>query len=167
MRLIQKVLKSLLHEKIPIRDMLTILESISDVAEVTKNIDIIVEQIRAKLSRVITNLYKDDKGVLKLITFNTETEQKLLDKLNDKNGIRDLLLNIGQINALVEAISDEAAKILQKGIAPVILIVDPLLRKSIKDIFEKFGLDVVVLSHAEIDPNVTFEVVDTVEIKKL
>ena len=165
--LIQKVLKSLLHEKIPIRDMLTILESISDVAEVTKNIDIIVEQIRAKLSRVITNLYKDDKGVLKLITFNTATEQKLLDKLNDKNGIRDLLLNIGQINALVEAISNEAAKILQKGIAPVILIVDPLLRKSIKDIFEKFGLDVVVLSHAEIDPNVTFEVIDTVEIEKL
>ncbi len=165
--LIQKVLKSLLHEKIPIRDMLTILEGINDVVEITKNVDIIVEQIRAKLSRVITSLYKDDKGVLKLITFNTATEQKLLDKLNDKNGIRDLLLNIGQINALVKTISDEAAKVLQKGIAPVILIVDPLLRKSMKDIFEKFGLDIVVLSHAEIDPNVTFEVIDTVEIEKL
>ena len=165
--LIQKVLKALLHEKIPIKDMLTILETISDVAEITKNIDIIVEQVRAKLSRVITNLYKDDKGVLKLVTFNTETEQKLLDRINDKNGIRELLLNIGQINSLVETMSNEATKILQKGIAPVILIVDPLLRKSIKDIFEKFGLDVVVLSHAEIDPNVTFEVIDTIEIDNL
>ncbi len=167
MGLIQKVLKALLHEKIPIKDMLTILETISDVAEITKNIDIIVEQVRAKLSRVITNLYKDDKGILKLVTFNTETEQKLLDRINDKNGTRELLLNIGQINSLVETMSDEATKILQKGIAPVILIVDPLLRKSIKDIFEKFGLDVVVLSHAEIDPNVTFEVIDTIEIDKL
>ncbi len=165
--LIQKVLKALLHEKIPIKDMLTILETISDVAEITKNIDIIVEQVRAKLSRVITNLYKDDKGVLKLVTFNTETEQKLLDRINDKNGTRELLLNIGQINSLVETMSSEATKILQKGIAPVIIIVDPLLRKSIKDIFEKFGLDVVVLSHAEIDPNVTFEVIDTIEIDNL
>ncbi len=165
--LIQKVLKALLHEKIPIKDMLTILETISDVAEITKNIDIIVEQVRAKLSRVITNLYKDDKGILKLVTFNTKTEQKLLDKINDKNGTKELLLNIGQINSLVETMSNEATKILQKGIAPVILIVDPLLRKSIKDIFEKFGLDVVVLSHAEIDPNVTFEVIDTIEIDNL
>lgn len=165
--LIQKVLKALLHEKIPIKDMITILESISDVAEITKNVDIIVEQVRAKLSRVITNLYKDDKGVLKLLTLNTQTEQKLLDKLSEKNGVRDLLLNIGQINALVDTMSNEAAEVLQKGVAPVILIVDPLLRKSIKDIFEKFGLDIVVLSHAEIDPNVTFEVLKSVDIPNL
>ena len=165
--LIQKVLKALLHEKIPIKDMITILESISDVAEVTKNVDIIVEQVRAKLSRVITNLYKDEKGVLKLLTLNASTEQKLLDRLSDKNGVRDLLLNIGQINALVDTMSNEAAEVLQKGIAPVILIVDPLLRKSIKDIFEKFGLDIVVLSHAEIDPNVTFEVLKSIEIENL
>ena len=165
--LIQKVLKALLHEKIPIKDMITILESISDVAEVTKNVDIIVEQVRAKLSRVITNLYKDEKGVLKLLTLNASTEQKLLDRLSEKNGVRDLLLNIGQINALVDTMSNEAAQVLQKGIAPVILIVDPLLRKSIKDIFEKFGLDIVVLSHAEIDPNVTFEVLKSIEIENL
>ncbi len=165
--LIQKVLKALLHEKIPIKDMITILETISDVAEITKNVDIIVEQVRAKLARVITNLYKDEKGTLKLITFNTSTEQKLLDKLKDNGGVRDLMLNIGQINALVETLSNEAAKVLQKGIAPVILIVDPLLRKSIKDILEKFGLDIVVLSHAEIDPSVTFEVIESVEIENL
>ena len=165
--LIQKVLKALLHEKIPIKDMITILESISDVAEVTKNVDIIVEHVRAKLSRVITNLYKDEKGVLKLLTLNASTEQKLLDRISDKNGTRDLLLNIGQINALVDTMSNEAAEVLQKGIAPVILIVDPLLRKSIKDIFEKFGLDIVVLSHAEIDPSATFEVIKSIEIENL
>ena len=165
--LIQKVLKALLHEKIPIKDLLTIVETISDVAEVTKNISIIVEQVRAKLSRVITKQYKDDNGVLKLLTFNAGTEQKLLDALRERDGVRDLILNIGQINTLVKACSDEAATLLHKGIAPVVIIVDPMLRKSLSDIFEKFGLDIVVLSHAEIDSNSKFEVMGSIEIEKL
>lgn len=165
--LIQKVLKALLHEKIPIKDLLTILETISDVAEITKNIDIIVEQVRSKLSRMITKQYTDEDGILKLLTFNAATEQKLLDASHDRDGTRELLLNIGQINTLVQVVSDEAAKILQKGIAPVVIIVDPMLRKSLHDIFEKFGLSIVVLSHAEIDSKAKFEVLGSIEIENL
>jgi flagellar biosynthesis protein FlhA len=165
--LIQKVLKALLHENIPIKDLLTILEGISDIAEVTKNVDIIVEQVRARLSRVITKLYKDDDGKLKLLTFNTATEQKLLDALKQRDNARDLMLNIGQINSLVQTTTNEAKKLLSRGIAPVVLIVDPLLRKSLSDIFEKFGLDVVVLSHAEIDPSTPFEVLGSIEVQGL
>lgn len=164
--LIQKVLKALLHENIPIKDLLTILETISDVAEITKNIDIIVEQVRAKLSRVITKLYKENDQ-LKLLTFNTATEQKLLDSLKQHEGGRDLMLNIGQINSLVQTTTEEAQKLLNAGVAPVILIVDPLLRKSLSDIFEKFGLDIVVLSHAELDPSTSFEVMGSIEIDEL
>ena len=165
--LIQKVLKSLLHEKIPIKDMLSILETISDVAEITRNVEIITEQVRSRLSRIITKIYKDEDGFIKLLTFNANTEQKMLDALHDREGVRDLILNIGQINELVQVVSDEASKVLQKGIAPVIIVVDPLLRKSLNDIFEKFNLDVVVLSHAEIDTNAKFEVVGTIEIENL
>jgi len=165
--LIQKVLKALLHEKIPIKDLLTILETISDVAEITKNIDIIVEQVRSKLSRMITKQYTDEDGILKLLTFNAATEQKLLDASHDRDGTRELLLNIGQINTLVQVVSDEAAKILQKGVAPVVIIVDPMLRKSLHDIFEKFGLSIVVLSHAEIDSKAKFEVLGSIEIENL
>jgi len=165
--LVQRILKELLAEKIPIKDMLTILETISDVAEVTKNTDIIVEQVRAKLSRVITKLYKDESGVLKLLTFAAPTEQKLLEHLQEKEGLKDLLLNIGQINSLVQKVSDEAAKILQMGVAPVILIVDPNLRKSLAEIFAKFNLEVVVLSHAEVDPTTTFEVLGSVDVAEL
>ncbi|MGE4399882.1 MAG: flagellar biosynthesis protein FlhA, partial [Campylobacterales bacterium] len=83
---IQRVLKQLLHEKIPIKDMLTIMESISDTAEYTKSIDVLVEQVRARLARVITSLYKSDDGTIKLLTFNNETEQRLLDKTRDQGG---------------------------------------------------------------------------------
>ncbi len=162
--LIQRVLKQLLHERVPIRDMLTILETIADVAEYTKSVDLIVEQVRARLSRVITGLYKDQEGRIKLLTLNTQTEQRLLDHLQESEAGRQLLLNVGQINQVVERISEEAQKVLQKGVAPVILIVDPMLRKPLAEIFERFRLDIIVLSHAEIDPDAKFEVLGSVEI---
>ncbi len=165
--LVQKVLKELLAEKIPIKDMITILETIADVAAITKNADIIVEQVRSKLARVITKEYKDEQGVLKLITFAAPTEQKLLEHLQEKEGLKELLLNIGEINALVEKTSQAATEVLQRGIAPVILIVDPNLRKSIAEIFKKFNLDVVVLSHAEVDANAKFEVLMNIDIEEL
>ncbi|WP_172669887.1 FHIPEP family type III secretion protein, partial [Campylobacter coli] len=62
--LIQKILKDLLKHHIPIKDMLTILESVSDIAEVSKSFDMIIEHVRASLARMITNMYLDDKGNL-------------------------------------------------------------------------------------------------------
>jgi flagellar biosynthesis protein FlhA len=162
--LIQRVLKSLLHEKIPIKDMITILETITDTAEITKNLDIIVEQVRSKLNRVITNLYKDENGVLKLITFDTNTEQYLLNKLQQQGEQRQFLLSVADMNKLVEEVGAVAQQIIQQGVMPVVLIVDPLIRKSLAEIFERFGLDVVVLAHSEIDSNTKFEVLGSINI---
>jgi flagellar biosynthesis protein FlhA len=162
--LIQRVLKALLHEKIPIKDMITILETITDTAEITKNIDIIVEQVRSRLSRVITNLYKDENGVIKLLTFDTQTEQYLLDKLQQQGENRQFMLSVNDMNKLVDEVSKAAQQVISQGIAPVILIVDPMIRKSLAEIFERFGLDVVVLSHSEIDSNSKFEVLGSISI---
>jgi flagellar biosynthesis protein FlhA len=162
--LIQRVLKSLLHEKIPIKDMITILETIADIAEYTKNVDTIVEHVRSNLSRVITKLYESEDGTLKLITFDTATEQYLLSKLQQQGENKQFILTVSEMNKLVEEISNAAAEIVNKGIAPVVLIVDPLIRKPLAEILERFGVDVVVLSHAEIDPNAKFEVLGSISI---
>ena len=162
--LIQRVLKQLLHEKIPLKDMLTILETIADVAEYTKNVDLITEQVRARLSRVITQMYAGDDGVIRLLTFDTQTEQELLQKSTEQDGVRNLMLSVGEINALIQATSQKAAEVLQKGISPVIIIVDPQIRKALAEIFERFSLEVVVLSHAEIDSNAKFEVLGSIKI---
>jgi flagellar biosynthesis protein FlhA len=162
--LIQRVLKALLHEKIPLKDMLTILETIADVAEYTKNVELITEQVRAKLSRVITRMYAGEDGVIRLLTFDTNTEQLLLQKSQEQDGVRQLMLNVGEINALIQATSSKAAELLQKGISPVIIIVDPQIRRSIAEIFERFSLDVVTLSHAEIDSSASFEVLGSISI---
>jgi len=161
---VQRVLKQLLHEKLPIKDMLTIMEAISDTAEFTKSVEVLVEQVRARLSRVITSLYKAEDGTLKLLTFNNETEQRLLDKTRDQNGTRSFLLNVGEINALVQDVSEAARSVLDRGIAPVVIVVEPMIRKSLSDIFERFGLDVVVLSHAEIEPTAKFEVLGSITV---
>ena len=164
--LIQRILKALLHEKIPLKDMLTILETIADIAEYTKNVDIITEQVRAKLSRIITQMYSGDDGVIRLLTFDTSSEQLMLEKSKERDGARTLALNVGEINALVQATSAKAAELLQKGISPVVIIVDPQLRRGVAEIFERFSLDVVTLSHAEIDSSATFEVMGSISINK-
>ena len=163
--LIQRVLKALLHEKIPLKDMLTILETIADIAEFTKNVELITEQVRAKLSRVITQMYSSDDGVIRLLTFDTNTEQMLLQKSAEKDGVRNLMLNVGEINGLIQATSTKAAELLQKGVSPIIIIVDPQLRRGVAEIFERFSLDVVTLSHAEIDSSATFEVLGSIAVK--
>ena len=163
--LIQRILKALLHEKIPLKDMLTILETIADIAEYTKSVELITEQVRAKLSRVITQMYASEDGVIRLLTFETASEQMMLEKSQEKDGIRNLLLNVGEINALIQATSKKAAELLQKGVSPVVIIVDPALRRGIAEIFERFSLDVIVLSHAEIDSSATFEVMGSISIQ--
>jgi len=163
--LIQRVLKALLHEKIPLKDMLSILETIADIAEYTKNVELITEQVRSKLSRVITQMYSGDDGVIRLLTFDTSSEQMMLEKSQEKDGIRNLMLSVGEINQLIQATSAKAHELLQKGISPVVIIVDPQLRRGIAEIFERFSLDVVTLSHAEIDSSATFEVMGSISIQ--
>jgi flagellar biosynthesis protein FlhA len=145
--------------------MLTILETIADIAEFTKNVELITEQVRAKLSRVITQIYSSDDNVVRLLTFDTSTEQMLLQKSVEQDGVRNLMLNVGEINALIQATSDKAAELLQKGVSPVVVIVDPQLRRGVAEIFERFSLDIVTLSHAEIDSNATFEVLGAITVK--
>ncbi len=88
----------------------------------------------------------------------------MLDKVKEQNGQRNFLLSVKEIGTLVEATGAKAKEVLERGVAPVVIIVDPMLRKPLSDIYERFGLDVVVLSHAEIDPSARFEVLGSIVI---
>ena len=158
-----KVCKDLLHEGIPLIDMITILEAVSDIAELTKSPDIMLEQVRAKLFRLITQKYKSTDGTLHIITIKSELEQDLLSKLQEQHGVSQLLLSIGEINSLVTNTRDLINTIEQKGISTVSMIVDPSLRKRISEIFEKFGLSIAILSHAELDSSAEFTIEGTLE----
>lgn len=162
--LIQRVFKALLHERVPLKDMITILETIADVCEYTKNVEIITEHVRSKLSRIITQQYAGSDGIIRLLTFDTMSEQKMLEKTTERDGVRQLLLNVGEINNLIQATSAKATELLQKGISPII-IVDPKLRRPLAEIYERFSLDIITLSHAEIDSNAKFEVLGSISME--
>ncbi len=162
--LIQRVFKALLHEKVPLKDMITILETIADVAEYTKSVDTITEHVRAKLSRIITQSYTGPDGIIRLLTFDTMSEQRMLEKSQERDGVKQLLLNVGEINGLIQATSAKATELLQKGISPIVIIVDPKLRRPLAEIYERFSLDITVLSHAEIDSNAKFEVLGSITL---
>jgi flagellar biosynthesis protein FlhA len=158
-----KVCRDLLHEKIPIVDMLTIIEAIADIAEFTKAPDILLEHVRSKLFRLITERFKDSGNTLHIITIKPEIEQQFIGKLQEQHGVSQLMLSIGEINNLVTKTKELLELVEAKGFAKVAMVVDPLLRKRVSEIYEKFGLQVAVLSHAELDSKANFAIEGTLE----
>ncbi|AXH10469.1 flagellar biosynthesis protein FlhA [Malaciobacter halophilus] len=158
-----KVCKDLLHEKIPIVDMLTIVEAIADIAEFTKAPDVLLEHVRSKLYRLITERFKDNDGTLHIITIKPDLEQQFIGKLQEQHGVSQLMLSIAEINNLVTKTKEVIEQVEAKGFSKVAMVVDPLLRKRVSEIYEKFGLQVAVLSHAELDSRANFAIEGTVE----
>ncbi|WP_320034891.1 flagellar biosynthesis protein FlhA [Campylobacterota bacterium DY0563] len=156
-----KVCRDLLHEKIPIVDMLTIIEAIADIAEFTKAPDILLEHVRSKLYRLITERFKDTDGTLHIITIKPDIEQQFIGKLQEQHGVSQLMLSIAEINNLVTKTKELLEEIESKGYSKVAMVVDPLLRKRVSEIYEKFGLQIAVLSHAELDSKANFAIEGT------
>ncbi|EAJ2218618.1 flagellar biosynthesis protein FlhA [Campylobacter jejuni] len=154
--LIQKILKDLLKHHIPIKDMLTILESVSDIAEVSKSFDMIIEHVRASLARMITNMYLDDKGNLDIFILDSASSAVLLENVQFRDGSYHLPLSVAQTGTLVDTLRAEVAAVANGRIKPFILCVEPQLRKFIADICYNFSINIVVLSFAEIAENTNF-----------
>ena len=164
---IQKVLKALLKDHIPIKDMLSILEALSDIAEVSKNLDMIVEHVRTALARAITSLYVDEGGRLNFYVMEPAAQQKLIDAVQYKDGAYHLMINVSQTSASVQALREARAKRPISEYGSMILCVEPSLRKFIADICANFAIDITVLSFAEVAANTPFETLGTIEISNL
>lgn len=160
---ILRVCKDLLHEKIPIVDMLTIMESLADISEVTKSPEILLEHVRSKLFRLITNKFMGNDGILHLITLKPEIEQDFTSKLQEQHGVSHLMLSINEINNLVNKTKELLNSLEAQGKSNIVLVVDPVLRKRVAEIFEKFGFELAVLSHAELDTKAEFAIEGTIQ----
>ncbi|ECK8349812.1 flagellar biosynthesis protein FlhA [Campylobacter jejuni] len=163
--LIQKILKDLLKHHIPIKDMLTILESVSDIAEVSKSFDMIIEHVRASLARMITNMYLDDKGNLDIFILDSTSSAVLMENVQFRDGSYHLPLSVAQTGTLVDTLRAEVAAVANGRIKPFILCVEPQLRKFIADICYNFSINIVVLSFAEIAENTNFNTEGIIRIE--
>ena len=80
---VQKVLQNLLREQVSIRDLHTILETLADVANLTKRSDLLTEHVRQALSRQLTRQYQTPDGMLPLITMSQELENQVASAIQD------------------------------------------------------------------------------------
>jgi len=152
---VQKVLKNLLREGIPIRNLVTILEVLAENAPRTKNPDELTEHVRQALARVITERYAPE-GELKVIHFAAEAEERLLAALRARDGSPALLLAPEDLERLYRSLGDALRRSEALGARPV-LLTSPAVRRAVRELVERVFPDVPVLSYAELLPHVRVE----------
>jgi flagellar biosynthesis protein FlhA len=165
---ILKVCQGLLREKIPIIDMLTILERASEVAETTKQPELILSQVRSGLFRLITDKCKAPDGILYIIMLSGETEDLCMRKLQDKHGNSTLNLSLQEIQQLIQNLSQIITESEARGIKAsyLNLLVNANLRFRFYEVLEQYNFSIPVISTQEIDPKVKFELVGNLSVYK-
>ena len=163
---IQKVLKNLLKESIPIRNMVVILESISDSLNISTDPDVLTEYVRTALADSIANLFQIKNKPLKVITLMPTLEDKIGQSLKNETDSRyNLGLSPDGVNNLFTNIRTETDKINKDGDTPI-LLVSPVIRRFIRRFLEPVFPNVIVLSYSELPPTVPLDTVGQIEINE-
>ncbi|EEG76509.1 flagellar biosynthesis protein FlhA [Dethiobacter alkaliphilus AHT 1] len=157
---IQKVLKNLLRERVPIRDLVTIFETLADYARSTREIDLLTEYVRQSLGRTICNLYAEE-GKLYVISLDPRLEQKLADSLQVTAHGSYPVMDPQATQNIISDLSVRADQELMQGRQPLVLT-SSRIRLPFKRLTERFLPNLVVLSFNEIVPGVEVESVGMV-----
>src|SRR5262245_26439398 len=145
---VQRVLRQLLRERVPVRDLVTILESIADAAQATKDPDAVTEAVRTALGRTICRQYQTERGELPAISLAPALEAKLMSSIVRTEQGPVLALEPSQAQQLASSIADALAG----ALAQPVLLCTPTLRPHLWRLFARALPHIGVLSHSEIPP---------------
>lgn len=148
---VQRILQTLLSEKVSIRDLSSILEAISEAVSTTRNITLLVEHVRSRLARQICDSNNDNRGELLLVTLTPLWDQRFAESLKGTGEEKKLAMPPSQLHEFVNQLSQVFEQQAQQGNVPI-LVTPPVLRPYIRSIIERFRPQTVVLSQAEIHP---------------
>ena len=162
---VQKVLANLLRERVSIRDMVSILETLADQAQVTKDLDRLTEHVRQVLARQILQPLVGKDKTLSVITLDPQIEQQILDSIQPSDYGTFLALDPKMLQVLVENLTREVEKVMLKGFTPVIVCA-PLVRINLKRITERQLPQLVVLSYNELVQGVQVQAVGMVGMNR-
>ena len=160
---VQKVLQNILQERISIRDMLTIVETLADYAPLTKDPELLTEYVRHKLSRSIISPYIGEDGVLKLITMNQNVEDILLKGVQKTEHGSYLSIDPKIAEPIITSIKEESEKAMAKNIQPI-LLTSPTVRRHLKKMIELFIPSLIVLSQSELLNDMRFKSIGEVSL---
>ncbi|MEM1020021.1 MAG: flagellar biosynthesis protein FlhA [Pseudomonadota bacterium] len=150
---LQRVLQSLLSERVSIRDLPTILEGLAEASGFTTNIMMMTEHVRGRLARQICAANADAASVLPLVSLSAEWEQAFLDSLHGQGEEKQLAMPPSQLQDFIEAVRQMFAKHAQIGVLPVVLT-GPIIRPYVRSIIERFRPATVVMSQNEVHPKI-------------
>jgi flagellar biosynthesis protein FlhA len=153
---LQKVLQRLLRERVSIRDMLVIIETLADHIPVTKNIDILTSYVRQALARTITRQYQDRDHTIHVIMVSPEIEDVISRSIQHTEYESFVSPDPGFVRKFVESTNRLLGNFQSKGISPIVLC-SANTRTHVRKIMERFFPNIVVLAHNEIttDTNIT------------
>ncbi len=158
---IQRVLQSLLAERVSIRDLPLILEAIGEVVAHTQNILFVTEHVRARLARQISHACTGPGGYIPVLALSPEWEERFHAALVGEGEERVLNMPPDQLQAFIKALRDAFEKVAMQGELPV-LVTSPGVRPYVRSVVERFRPSAVVLSQNEIHPKARIRTLGTV-----
>ena len=149
---IQRVLQTLIKERISIRDLPTILEGIAEASATTNHLDAIVEHVRTRLSRQICYSNRAPDGNLPVLALSPQWEQAFMEALIGEGERKQLALAPSKLHEFVAAVRNSFETASAQGQVPV-LLTSPMIRPYVRSLVERFRPQTVVLSQNEIHPS--------------
>ncbi|MCT2196705.1 flagellar biosynthesis protein FlhA [Paenibacillus sp. p3-SID1389] len=160
---VQKVLAKLLKEKISIRDMVTIFETLADYGTYTKDPDVLTEYVRQALSRQITQQYTQPGETMRVITVGPNLEKKIAESVQQTEQGSYLALDPASTQTVFQKLTEQINRLVQTGHQPI-LLTSPTIRMYLRQIIERSMQDIPVLSYSELEPNVEIQSVGVVNL---
>lgn len=160
---IQKILANLLRERVPIRDLVSILETLADYGRVTKDADMLTEYVRQALARIIARQFVDNNDTINVITLDPKVEQMIRDAVQHTEHGSYVALEPEKAQNLFGILGQVVESVSEKGYQPVVLCA-PVVRIYFKKLTEKLIPKLAVLSYNELEGKFNVQSVGVVSI---
>ncbi len=158
---VQKVLQHLLRERIPIRDMVSILETMADYGSRVKEPDQLGELVRTAISRTITRQFVDHENRLTCITLEPGLERDLGEQVQQTTVGVALVLDPAEQQRLIQHLREESERAMAQG-QQAVLLCSTQLRLPLRRLLERYIPQLSVLAYNEVSPKADVEFVGQV-----
>lgn len=158
---VQKVMQNLLRERVPIRDLASILEALADGARVSRDTDYLTEHARQSLARTICRQYIGAGAKISVLTLHPRLEQTIVDSIEQTQLGSYPVLEPGLARRILDKLKGSIEKLTIIGLPPVVLC-SARARLPFRRLLERYLPNVAVLSLNEIAPSIEIEAIGTV-----
>ncbi|WP_409450226.1 MULTISPECIES: flagellar biosynthesis protein FlhA [unclassified Brevundimonas] len=158
---LQRVLQTLLRERVSIRDLAAILEGLAEAAPHSTSVTTLVEHVRTRLARQLCWQHRGEDGALPIVTLSPDWEQAFADALIGPGEDKQLAMAPSQLQDFIRVVREVFERAAMVGENPV-LLTGPQIRPYVRSIIERFRGQTVVMSQNEIHPKARLRTVGTV-----